>query len=219
MTTILKYLFLFIGISCPAQTITNLNDVNNHLLYRFHHNIIMISADSGLKESDYTLDCIDCVITKKLNSRDTTKNILPENTFNIDVERSRAATLLIIRNDKDTVRHEFKVMNVPDPILSINDIRSEEPLNVALLDSAIHLFALYPRVVSLVNSFEIINWEVSTTEGQRVLGRGEGNRIPHEVTQLIKQLKSGETLSLLCSVLDETGIWRKKSGSFVIVNE
>mgnify|MGYP000344642228 FL=1 len=201
---------LLIGSTCFAQTLRNLNDTKTETIYRGFENKIVIYSDKVMSEDEYTLSSADITINKINNQGET----LPPNTFILYTkEKSKIADLLIISEKGDTTTHQFKISNLPDPKLFLNEIESGESLPSNLENSKWVLSAKYPSIITLIANYKITSW--ACTIGNVTLSVENSNEIPEELINQINSLPSGSKVSFIATVLSEhDGICRKLSGGF-----
>ena len=211
MRTTSTIIALFLGFWCSGQTIRNLNDLSTERIYRGFENTIVISFEGLLSENDYHLSCTECSVSKINRKGDS----LPPNTYNLTPNKARYTDLLMISKNGDTTIHQFKISNLPDPELLLNEIKSGETLNPIMNESKWVLSAKYPAEISLVSIYGIISWECSI-DGV-LLSAALSNDIPEELKQKIRSLPAGSKVTFTAVVVGEQdGISRRKAGTFLV---
>lgn len=211
MRTTLLFTTLLLGFWCSGQNIRNLNDISTEMIYRGFENTIVIFPEGLLSENDYTLACSECSVSK-INKKG---NSLPPNTFILIPNKARSTELLIISKNGDTTIRQFKISNLPDPELFLNEIKSGESLDPILNTSKWVLSAKFPAEISLVSVYEIKSWECSADSF--VLSAAASNAIPNELIDKIRSLPSGSKVTFTAIVIGERdGISRKKAGVFLV---
>jgi hypothetical protein len=211
MRTTLIFIAVLLGFWCSGQTIRNLNDSSTETIYRGFENTIVISKGVPLTENDYILACSECSVSKINHKGDS----LPPNTFILTPNKTRYTDLLIVGKNGDTTIHQFKISNLPDPELYLDEIKSGETLLPILNESKWILSAKYPPGISLVSIYEIISWECAV-DGV-LLSAALSNDIPEELINKINSLSSGSEVTFKSVVLSEQdGIRRLKTGIFPV---
>jgi hypothetical protein len=194
--------------------IRNLQDDRNDILYRGFPNLFEIMFDGRSGTTDYELECTNCTISK-VRLGDT----LPIHQYVLRPGSKKEATLTIHSSENHVSSYHFKVSNLPDPELYFSDVRSGRRVDVSTLNSSIKVEARYPDEITLKSEFVVQSWEVQTNGEEHNYMHGNGNVIPEEVTELIKQLKTGAQFSIICTVSGPDGIRRKKAGAFIVQND
>ena len=211
MRTTLIITTLLLGFWCSGQTIRNLNDNSTERIYRGFENTIVITPDGLVSQNEFTLACTECKISKLNQKGDS----LPPNTFILIPNKARSTNLLMISKNGDTTIHQFKIANLPDPELFLNEIKSGESLDPILNASEWVLSARYPAEISLVYVYEIKSWECAI-DGV-ALSAASSNTISDELINKIKSLPSGSKVTFNAVVVGERdGISRHKSGVFLV---
>jgi len=105
----------------------------------------------------------------------------------------------------------FRVSNLPPPAIFFGSAADGETASKA----ETRLFAKYPPEIPLNVAFQVVSWELNVAGAPRP-AKGTGNQLTPDATSLLKQAKSGSTVSFMTQVKGPDGIIRKKSGVFRI---
>lgn len=106
---------------------------------------------------------------------------------------------------------DFRVMNLPPPSLYFGAVPDGNTASKA----ETRLFAKYGPEIPLKANFVVLKWELSVSGAPRP-AKGTGNSIAGEGTSLLKQAKSGSTISFMTEVKGPDGRVQKKTGVFRI---
>ena len=106
---------------------------------------------------------------------------------------------------------DFRVMNLPPPSLYFGAVADGGTASKA----ETRLFAKYGPEIPLKADFSVLKWELNVSGAPRP-AKGTGNSIAGEGTSLLKQAKSGSTISFMTEVKGPDGRVQKKTGVFRI---
>ncbi|MFK7785634.1 MAG: hypothetical protein AB8B56_10990 [Crocinitomicaceae bacterium] len=186
----------------------NLQDESNTILYRGFLNHFEINF-SNSRSTEFLMECVNCTI-RTANSDGS----LPVGEFFVQPSGSKKEALLKIYSSKELLlSNSFEVRNLPDPILFLNDLSSDDLVPREAINSTLTLDVRYSNDISLTlqEKFEVIKWEL-LIHGKTKLG-GEGNQI---MMGQLKELSIDDKFSLLCTVKCPDGTLRKKAAVFTL---
>jgi len=112
---------------------------------------------------------------------------------------------------KQLKRVKYRVSNLPDPELYWGGAKSGTKAD----KNGTKLFAKYPPEIPLNATFKIVGWECTIPGAPGKPPSGSGSNIS-SASSLIKQARSGMTVSFIATVVGPDGIRRKKAGAFKI---
>lgn len=184
--------------------LSNLNDDNNSTIYRGFDNVFELKFNQPTDSFKYSLECINCIP-------------VPQEHLNKYVIRttgsSRDAQLKIQVGSGEETRFDFKVSNLPPPIVHLNGV--EDGGNIGFTSTNdISLSMKFPPEITLKLHFQIIAWELNSSNGLNRKGKYEC--IDSDTIYELKQIPSGSIILFMCQILSPDGIIRKKSGTFTI---
>ena len=112
---------------------------------------------------------------------------------------------------KQLKKVKYRVSNLPDPELYWGGAKSGTKAN----KNGTKLFAKYPPEIPLNATFKIVAWECTIPGAPGRPPSGSGSNIS-AASSLIRQARSGMTVSFIATVVGPDGIRRKKAGAFKI---
>jgi hypothetical protein len=168
----------------PVGTVS-LPEMN--MLYRGYNNVVMGVA-SGYEQT-------------VLNGSGVTLSKSGDGYIGKVTTTGREASISISGKNTTTNKTEqlgifkFRVSNLPPPQLYLGTLSSGSSAASASVKAMNRLFMKYPPEIPLKASFDVGQWEVSVTGAPRTI-QGNGAALSAEAMSLIKQAKSGNTVSI-----------------------
>jgi gliding motility-associated protein GldM len=104
---------------------------------------------------------------------------------------------------------EFRVMRLPDPEIYWGAAKNGEKGS----KSEPRLFVKYPPEIPLNAAWKMVNWECQVPGAVGAPPKGAGNDIGSALG-LIKQVKPGNNVSFICTVVGPDGVQRKRGATF-----
>jgi hypothetical protein len=172
-----------------------------NVLYRGYPNKVVpaVTNNNGLEVG---LEGLNCSVSKYKNS----------NYYIVKPGKGRKAVISIVLIDGDSIitikRMEFRVSNLPDPVLYWGSAKAGTKANM----SSRLIRASYPPEIPLKANFRVVKWTF-TTETDTCSGE---SHILSPAGDLIKQIDKPSTVKISASVIGPDGISRRISGEWSV---
>lgn len=202
MKTLLTLVLIQFAITVNAQTPTAaLESPELNVLYRGYANRIIPAVSD--KENRTVILSGNGVELKKQEGQDY---------YIAKPGRDRIVTISIsLIDEKDTIlvkEVEYRVHNLPDPYLYLGTSREGQNADV----NATKLFAKYPPEIPLNAKYRVMKWTITINE-ETISGKGDNMSSASEV---LKAAPNGTEVIAEVTVQGPDGIFRKKTGSWII---
>jgi gliding motility-associated protein GldM len=112
----------------------------------------------------------------------------------------RTASITVSGYNKSTHKTQqlgtfsFRVSNLPPPQLYLGTLATGSTVPPSVLKSMTALFMKYPPEIPLNAAFDVGEWDISIPGARPV--RGSGKLLPQEARDLLKQARSGSTVTI-----------------------
>lgn len=186
--------------------VVSLPDLN--VLYKGYDNKVMGTA-SGFPPDKISLSGSGCSISKQGN-------------FYIAKPTGNGRTAFISVNGKkddgssvNLGKFEFRVLPLPKPSIYLGSTEDGSNIAANVLRAQTRLFAKYPPEVPLNVSFSVTKWTLNLTGAPREVS-GNGSTLSSEATSMLRNARSGNTVSFMCTVKFPDGSTKRKGATFKV---
>lgn len=200
----MKTLFILLLLTSSALHSQEYPITNSSMntVYLGYDNVLTIGSNNGKR--NFRISTINCSLTP-LDSA-YSYNLRPDYT----AEKKCSLIFVDTLTNQEINRVVFNVYSLPDPELYWGGARNGEKA----FRAETMVFCKYPPEIPIYARFWVLDIELLHPDGTSV--KVEGAAFNDEAKSLVRDLKTGESLTILAYVVGPDGVRRKKAGKWTL---